>query len=136
MIMIYYDVMACQLWLLSYHMGNICDMLLSERIGKYIWYVAQPDYFTANFSADRHARRVLQKNEIRCFKVVGIWANIFFWWCHVILFFNFTILYWFCHISTWICHRYTRVPHPEPSSLLPHVIFKIKMETKSNENFS
>ena len=35
------------------------------------------------------------------------------------LFFNFTILYWFCHISTWICHRYTRVPHPEPSSLLP-----------------
>ena len=35
-----------------------------------------------------------------------------------ILFFNFTILYWFCHISTWIRHRYTRVPHPEPSSLL------------------
>ena len=33
--------------------------------------------------------------------------------------FNFTILYWFCHISKWICHRYTRVPHPEPSSLLP-----------------
>ena len=33
--------------------------------------------------------------------------------------FNFTILYWFCHISTWIRHRYTRVPHPEPSSLLP-----------------
>ena len=36
-----------------------------------------------------------------------------------ILFFNFTILYWFCHISTWIHHRYTCVPHPEPSSLLP-----------------
>ena len=34
-------------------------------------------------------------------------------------FFNFTILYWFCHISTWIRHRYTCVPHPEPSSLLP-----------------
>ena len=31
----------------------------------------------------------------------------------------FTILYWFCHTSTRICHRYTRVPHPEPSSLLP-----------------
>ena len=29
------------------------------------------------------------------------------------------MLYWFCHISTWIRHRYTRVPHPEPSSLLP-----------------
>ena len=28
-------------------------------------------------------------------------------------------MYWFCHISTWLCHRYTRVPHPEPSSLLP-----------------
>jgi len=37
----------------------------------------------------------------------------------LILFCNFTILYWFCHISTWIHHRYTRVPHPEPSSLLP-----------------
>ena len=36
-----------------------------------------------------------------------------------ILFFNFTILYWFCHISTWIHHRYTRGPHPEPSSLFP-----------------
>ena len=33
--------------------------------------------------------------------------------------FNFTILYWFCHISKWIRHRYTCVPHPEPSSLLP-----------------
>ena len=31
----------------------------------------------------------------------------------------FTILYWFCHTSTWIFHRYTRVPQPEPSSLLP-----------------
>ena len=31
----------------------------------------------------------------------------------------FTILYWFCHTSTWICHKYTRVPHPEPPSLLP-----------------
>ena len=38
---------------------------------------------------------------------------------NLILFFHFTILYWFCHISKWICHRYTRVPHPEPSSLLP-----------------
>ena len=33
--------------------------------------------------------------------------------------FNFTILYWFCHISKWICHRYTCVPHPECSALLP-----------------
>ena len=28
-------------------------------------------------------------------------------------------MYWFCHISKWIHHRYTCVPHPEPSSLLP-----------------
>ena len=40
-----------------------------------------------------------------------------------LILFNFTILYWFCHISKWICHRYTCVPHPEPSSLLPpHII--------------
>ena len=45
----------------------------------------------------------------------------FFIIIYFILFFNFTILYWFCHISTWIRHRYTRVPHPEPSSLLPPV---------------
>ena len=37
----------------------------------------------------------------------------------ILFFFNFTILYWFCHISTWIHHRYTHVPDPEPSSLLP-----------------
>ena len=46
----------------------------------------------------------------------------FFFECSVLFFFilfNFTILYWFCHISTWIHHRYTRVPHPEPSFLLP-----------------
>ena len=44
----------------------------------------------------------------------GNHCNLYF----LFLFFNFTILHWFCHISTWICHRYTRVPHPEPSSLL------------------
>ena len=44
---------------------------------------------------------------------------IFIFFYYFILFFSFTILYWFCHISKWICHRYTRVPHPEPSSLLP-----------------
>ena len=43
----------------------------------------------------------------------------YFIFLNLILFFNFTILYWFCHISKWIHHRYTCVPHPEPSSLLP-----------------
>ena len=36
-----------------------------------------------------------------------------------LIFFNFTILYWFCYTSTSIHHGCTRVPHPEPSSLLP-----------------
>ena len=44
---------------------------------------------------------------------------ILFLFIYFILFLNFTILYWFCQISKWICHRYTCVPHPEPSSLLP-----------------
>ena len=45
-------------------------------------------------------------------------GKFFFFFFNFILF-NITILYWFCHISKWICHRYTCVPHPEPSSLLP-----------------
>ena len=43
----------------------------------------------------------------------------FYFIFNFILFLNFTILYWFCHILKWIRHRHTRVPHPEPSSLLP-----------------
>ena len=50
------------------------------------------------------------------YKLSGL--NLMFF-IYFIIFFNFTILYWFCHMSTWIRHRYTRVPHPEPSSLLP-----------------
>ena len=54
--------------------------------------------------------------------LVGNLSFLFFFFVfffYFILFFNFTILYWFCHISKWIRHRYTCVPHPEPSSLLP-----------------
>ena len=53
-----------------------------------------------------------------------IWLVLFYFiFLNFILFLNFTILYWFCQISKWIHHRYTRVPHPEPSSLLlPHTI--------------
>ena len=43
----------------------------------------------------------------------------FLFFFNFILFLNFTILYWFCQILKWICHRYTCVPHPEPSYLLP-----------------
>ena len=46
-------------------------------------------------------------------------SSLLFYFLNFILFFNFTILYWFCHISKWIRHRYTHVPRPEPSSLLP-----------------
>ena len=42
-----------------------------------------------------------------------------FYFFNFILVLNFTILYWFCQILKWIRHRYTCVPHPEPSSLLP-----------------
>ena len=49
-------------------------------------------------------------------RLLTAFAHFFF---NLILFFNFTILYWFCHISKGIHHRYTCVPHPEPSSLLP-----------------
>ena len=46
-------------------------------------------------------------------------VDLFFYF----ILFNFTILYQFCHISKCICSRYTCVPHPEPSSLLPpHII--------------
>ena len=58
-----------------------------------------------------------------------LWQFIYF-----ILFFNFTILYWFCHISTWIRHRYTRVPHPEPSSLLrPRTIPTLYMRQQKRQ---
>ena len=53
---------------------------------------------------------------ISAFLMSSVCGFLFFYF---ILFFNFIILYWFCHISTWIHHRYTCVPHPEPSSLLP-----------------
>ena len=43
----------------------------------------------------------------------------FFFFFNFILFLNFTILYWFYQIPKWIRHRYTCVPHPEPSSILP-----------------
>ena len=53
-------------------------------------------------------------------KKAELWRmDAFFLFSDFLLFLNFTILYWFCHISKWIRHRHTRVPHPEPSSLLP-----------------
>ena len=56
--------------------------------------------------------------EFNCPEFYFIFQMIYFIFLNFILF-NYKILYWFCHISKWICHRYTCVPHPEPSSLLP-----------------
>ena len=50
------------------------------------------------------------------------WKFFFFFFLPFYLFiyiFYFILLYWFCHTSTWICHGCTRVPNPEPPSLLP-----------------
>ena len=59
----------------------------------------------------------------------------FFLLFYFILFFNFTILYWFCHTSTWIRHRYTRVPHPEPSSLPVPPLWVIPMHQLQASSF-
>ena len=60
---------------------------------------------------------VLKKHTSSQCRRLFFFSNKFFF--NFIVFLNFTILYWFCQISKWIRHRYTCVPHPEPSSLLP-----------------
>ena len=60
---------------------------------------------------------------VSCSLLIRLLVFTFIYFLNFILFFNFIMLYWFCYISQWICHRYTCVPHPEPSSLLPpHII--------------
>ena len=74
--------------------------------------------FTYLHSLDSHKSPIREywTNIIRKSK----WLLLFYLFIFLnFILFNFTILYWFCHISKWICHRYTYVPHPEPSSLLP-----------------
>ena len=43
------------------------------------------------------------------------------WWSFLKFYFIFKVynIVLVCQILKWICHRYTCVPHPEPSSLLP-----------------
>jgi len=65
-----------------------------------------------------------QASSIVCRTWTGDLFHIWYYTCFnasisLILFLKFTILYWFCQISKWIRHRYTCVPHPEPTSLLP-----------------
>ena len=56
---------------------------------------------------------------IKSFKCKWLFFSFFKIFLNFILFLNFTILYWFCQISKWIRYRYSCVPNPEPSSLLP-----------------
>ena len=111
----------------------LCILLVWLELG-----LCQLHVFTASWLSIRWSRRRGRAEEKPSFllfagnsqtllsaQTVGsnLFVFCFFFFFHFIyfffLFFNFTILYWFCHISTWICHRYTRVPHPEASSLLP-----------------
>ena len=105
------------------------------------WICFQPILFSSSSPCTEHPYRwqlifdhlilaesvgKLQGEQTTVYKWTFIFCNP---WClgmiFFILFFNFTILYWFCHISTWIRHRYTRIPHPEPSSLpVRGMIFK------------
>ena len=73
-------------------------------------------YENTAFTGKSTKRRKLTNGSFHPCPQANSEADILFYF---ILFFNFTILYLFCHISTWIRHRYTRVPHPEPYSLLP-----------------
>ena len=53
-----------------------------------------------------------------CWVIRQFYFQVFFFILIFTLFY-FTILYWFSHTSPCIHHKYTRVPHPEPPSLLP-----------------
>ena len=73
-------------------------------------------YFTASFTSSCVSKPLWIIISFFLFFFSFLILNFFF---NFILFLNFTILYWFCQTSKWIRHRYTRVPHPEPPSLLP-----------------
>ena len=78
--------------------------------------------YTLNYIVCKFSASILLLSNIHLMfihLVAHIDLSFFLFLIYFILFFNFTILYWFSHISKWIHHRYTCVPHPEPSSLLP-----------------
>ena len=78
-------------------------------------------FFEFNITVMKTRQRHYKKRNLQANIPQEYWCKIYSqnFFSFFIIFFNFTILYWFCHISTWFCHRYTRIPHPEPSSLLP-----------------
>jgi len=87
---------------------------MSEMCSFSHWYIPSPfnsawEIVSGNkYLSNGWMKRSMKQTFCTCF--------IFF---NFILFLNFTTLYWFCQILKWIHHRYTCVPHPEPSSLLP-----------------
>ena len=103
---------------LGYH-GNLCEGIGST--GREGWKAVGDRWGAINFRGIQEVKDYLWcnvydfKNSF-LIKYIIIYIFLFF---NFILFLNFTILYWFCQISKWIRHRYTRVPHPGPSSLLP-----------------
>ena len=97
--------------------SNCCFLTclqISQEAGQVVWY----SHLFKNFP------EFVVVHTIKGFGIVNK-AEVYIFLEHscfpfnFILFFNFAILYWFCHISTWIHHRYTHVPHPEHSALLP-----------------
>ena len=86
-----------------------CPLKLKQE--KYKWIHSQPYRELENI-------RVGYSNPLGFFLFIYFWTSVL-----LLLFFYFTILYWFCHTSTWIRYGCTRVPNPEPPSLLPpHII--------------
>ena len=85
----------------------LCSIQTLDRLDDIQWLWVERSFFTRSTEP-----KVRDKLKDTCRNT--IFFNFFY-----AFFFNFTILYWFCHISTWIRHRHTRVPHPDPSSLLP-----------------
>ena len=80
-----------------------------------------------------HSIRVFSNESTLCMRWPKYWSFSLLFFLNFILFLNFTILYWFCQILKWICHRYTCVPHPEPSSLLPpHTLWRIHFNIWQN----
>ena len=102
---------------------------ISQEVGKMVWYSHLlnnfPLFFAWNvpFVFSNFLEEISHLSHSIVFseennRIQSLYGPISFFF-NLILFLNFIILYWFCHVSKWIRHRYTHVPHPEPSSLLP-----------------
>ena len=105
-----------------------CSVNKSSIIMKYLFYYFAYLFITHLFLKGIEVATLgyVDDSFIQCVMVIVLFLLKFFffvffyyYFLNFILFLNFTMLYQFCQISKWIRHRYTCVPHPEPSSLLP-----------------